>query len=134
MIADSNLLILAAKLQHPELRLWVDSASLAISAISKVEMLGYQKLEPVEKHLLELFHSKLTSYPITDVIIDRAIALRQAKRMSLGDSLIAATALVHGQVLATHNTRDFKNIPDLIVVDPLDPTPPPSATLAPTGE
>jgi predicted nucleic acid-binding protein len=33
----------------------------------------------------------------------------------------AATALVHGLALVTHNVRDFANIPDLQVVDWLNP-------------
>ena len=33
------------------------------------------------------------------------------------DLLIAATALVHGLTLVTHNTQDFANVPGLRVVD-----------------
>jgi tRNA(fMet)-specific endonuclease VapC len=35
--------------------------------------------------------------------------------------LIAATALLHGLTLVTHNTRDFANVPGLTVVDWLVP-------------
>ena len=41
------------------------------------------------------------------------------RRIKLGDSLIAATALAHGLALATHNTDDFRWIPGLQLVDPL---------------
>ncbi|MCG8587611.1 MAG: type II toxin-antitoxin system VapC family toxin, partial [Pirellulales bacterium] len=37
------------------------------------------------------------------------------------DLLIAATALEHNHTLATHNVRDFKDVPGLDVVDWLDP-------------
>ena len=37
------------------------------------------------------------------------------------DLLIAATALVHNLTLVTHNVPDFANIPDLRVVDWLNP-------------
>jgi predicted nucleic acid-binding protein len=40
--------------------------------------------------------------------------------MSLGDALVAATALVHRLPLATHNVDDFAWIDGLIVVDPLN--------------
>ena len=36
-----------------------------------------------------------------------------------GDALVAATCLVHGLVLVTHNTVDFTGIPELEVLDPL---------------
>jgi len=41
--------------------------------------------------------------------------------MSLGDALIAGTALVHGRRLVTRNTTDFDRIAGLIVLDPLAP-------------
>ena len=46
------------------------------------------------------------------------VDLRAAGRaMPVKDSLIAATALVHGLVVATHNTRDFAHA-GVKVVDP----------------
>ena len=39
--------------------------------------------------------------------------------MSLGDSIIAATALCHRLRLATNNTADFKGIPGLELFNPL---------------
>ena len=39
--------------------------------------------------------------------------------MSVGDAIIAATALHSGLTLATHNAKDFAWIEGLDVVDPL---------------
>jgi len=39
--------------------------------------------------------------------------------MSLGDSLIAATALQYNLILVTHNTDDFDWIEELTLLDPL---------------
>jgi predicted nucleic acid-binding protein len=39
--------------------------------------------------------------------------------MSLGDALIAGTALAYKQALVTHNTDDFQWITALEVIDPL---------------
>ena len=39
--------------------------------------------------------------------------------MSLGDAIIAATALEFGHELYTHNPKDFIHIPGLVVIDPL---------------
>jgi predicted nucleic acid-binding protein len=48
-----------------------------------------------------------------------AIELRQQRAMSLGDALIAATALNENIALATHNTKDFSWIKSLTVLDPI---------------
>lgn len=45
--------------------------------------------------------------------------LRQNKKMSLGDSLIAATALSLGIELVSRNTADFTGIQGLTVHNPL---------------
>ena len=37
------------------------------------------------------------------------------------DLMIAATALVHDLTLVTHNTKDFQNIPNLRIVDWIEP-------------
>jgi predicted nucleic acid-binding protein len=42
--------------------------------------------------------------------------------MSLGDSLIAATALVHNLILVTRNTDDFNWIANLSLLNPFDET------------
>ena len=46
--------------------------------------------------------------------------LRQQRALSLGDALIAATAIYHGLPLATHNKRDFEWIKSLEVIDPME--------------
>ena len=39
--------------------------------------------------------------------------------IKLPDAIIAATALVHGLTLWTHNTDDFKDVPQLKLFDPM---------------
>lgn len=39
--------------------------------------------------------------------------------MSLGDALVAATALVFGRELLTRNIKDFAGVPELVASDPL---------------
>jgi len=61
----------------------------------------------------------LTIHYPTPEIFQTAVDLRQQRSMSLGDALIAATAIYHGLTLATHNIRDFEQIKTLKVVDPM---------------
>lgn len=51
-------------------------------------------------------------------VIERAITLRQQKKMSLADAIIAATALAHDLPLVTRNVDDFKHIAGLILINP----------------
>ena len=92
----------------------------AVSAVSVVEVLGYHKLTAEERQHFEEFFAASTVLPISDQVIDRAVQLRQARKMSLGDALIAATALVHGRTLLTHNVADFSAVSGLTLRDPLD--------------
>jgi predicted nucleic acid-binding protein len=57
--------------------------------------------------------------PLSDVVVARAVSVRQARKMSLGDALVPATALVFGRELLTHNLKDFAGVPGLATSDPL---------------
>ncbi|MEN9613663.1 MAG: hypothetical protein RLZZ628_4477 [Bacteroidota bacterium] len=49
-----------------------------------------------------------------------AVKLRQNQRFSLGDSIIAATALIYDYELVTRNVGDFRGIEGLRIVNPFD--------------
>jgi toxin FitB len=68
--------------------------------------------------LLTEFIDTANIIPLDDAVTQKTIELRRIKKMKLGDAIIAATALVHGFVLVTRNTNDFKNIEGLTVIDP----------------
>ena len=121
MIVDSDLLILASKPEHPEIRDWLAEATPWISAISRVEVLGFQKMVASELTQLQLILARLQVISVTNPVLDEAIRLKQTKKMSLGDSIIAGTAILHGGELATRNLKDFQNIPGLSVGDPTRP-------------
>jgi toxin FitB len=53
-------------------------------------------------------------------LIDAAVGLRRQRKMSLGDSLIAATALAQGLTLVTRNIRDFQWIETLDLLNPFE--------------
>ena len=119
ILADSNLVIYAASTQYSTLADWFRINKPAASAISLVETLGYHKLQKEDRRFLEAFFAELVIYYPTPEVFQTAIELRQKRAMSLGDALIAATAIVHGLTLATHNTKDFEWIKSLEVIDPM---------------
>lgn len=55
MLLDSNLIIYASRPQHPALRTLIAREIPSVSAISKVETLGYPDLTEEEKRFLEAF-------------------------------------------------------------------------------
>ncbi len=116
---DSNLIIYAARPEYPGLRRLIAARSPAVSAISVVEVLGYHKLTDEDRLHFEIFFAAAKVLPVPDAVIARAVSLRQSRKMSLGDALIAATALVFRRELLTHNIKDFEGVPGLVVVDPL---------------
>lgn len=120
-LVDSNIIIYATKPDGSVFRQLLTDEVCMTSVVSKVEVLGYQGLKDTERHLLEELFETMPVLRITDSVVDKAIELRQARRMSLGDALIAATALHHDLMLTTRNTGDFVNIAGLKLRDPLKP-------------
>ena len=69
--------------------------------------------------LVEEFVSLATILPLDEKVKNKAIDLRRTQRkLKLADAIIAATALVYGLTIITNNTRDFKNISGLDIIDP----------------
>lgn len=120
MLIDSNLIIYATQPPYDQLRSWLVNDATHYSAISRLETLGYHRLNDAEKQALIAILDNLDSLMISKVTIELAIALRQQRKMSLGDALIAATCLEHDLPLATANDKDFKWIDGLIVHNPME--------------
>jgi predicted nucleic acid-binding protein len=120
MLIDSNIIIYASLPEYAGLREFIAAQAPAVSAVSYVEVLGYHDLTATEESLFRDFFAVSTVLPIDQAVLDRAVTLRQQRRMSLGDALVAATALVHYLPLVTHNVADFGWIEGLTLIDPLD--------------
>lgn len=117
---DSNLIIYSVSDKYKQLRPMIIASDAVVSVITRVEALGYHKLPADDKDYFETLFATIRTMPVTDAIINKATELRQQRRMSLGDCLIAATALLNGFDLYTNNTADFVHIPDLTVINPLN--------------
>jgi len=119
-LIDSNIIIYASKPEHLKLREFIAKNAPAVSAVSFVEVLGYPQLSDQERVLFEAFFAAATVLPIDDTVLREAVRLRQLKKMTLGDALTAATALVHGLTLVTRNTSDFDWIKGLALHNPFE--------------
>ena len=120
VLLDSNIIIYLAQPQYSELSTFIQSFHISYSAISKIEVLGYHRLSSADRSSFEVFFSHIRGYDISEEIVQKAIDLKQVQKMSLGDSLVAATALVYGLPLLTRNLRDFSHITGPDVRNPFD--------------
>ena len=118
MLLDSNILIYAANEPPPKIEAMVTSGENAVASVVQIEVYGFSGLKAEEKAALEVLFRRLTVHPLDTAVIDRAITLRQQRKMGLADAIIAATAIVHGVPLVTANVGDFKHVEGLKLVDP----------------
>ena len=119
MLLDSNIIIYAVQNHNPELLALTQAPESSTSIVSYVEVLGYLNLSEESKQAFERIFATIRIFPLNLAIADRAVALRQIRRMGLGDAIIAATALEHDLTLLTRNTRDFRQITNLRLINPI---------------
>ena len=125
MVCDSNILIYAAEPGDILCASFVESPDAMIASVTRIEVLGFPGFAKLtadrQARLREIVATTLEA-PLDEDIIHRSIAIRQYKKMSLADSIIAATALAYSAPLITRNEADFKHIAGLQIVNPF-PTP-----------
>jgi toxin FitB len=118
-LIDSNILIYSAKPEYSYLRnLFKDSQNM-VSAISKLEVLGFHQLRLKDKIYFEAVFAAIEVVPISEEILERAITLRQKRKLSPGDSIIAATGLELSLEILSRNTNDFSQIKGVKVSNPI---------------
>lgn len=118
VLLDSNIIIYASYPSNKFLLDFIQEHSVFVSAISYVEVLGFHLLKEKEKQYLETFFQNTEIVPLNFSILKEAVKLKQSKKMSLGDALVAATAIERKLTLVTHNTKDFSWIKIFSVLDP----------------
>jgi predicted nucleic acid-binding protein len=89
------------------------------ASVSTIEALGYGDILSAEEQRIKELFSTMIEIPLNYSVIQMAIQLRQLKKMSLGDAIIAATALTQNCELWTANSEDFAHIDNLQVFNPL---------------
>lgn len=114
---DTNVIIYLAKgLISPE---DLGLEPLAYSTICKIEALGYNEMRSSEEARIRELFAAMIEIKLSNEIAECAIRLRQDKKISLGDSIVAASAMVSGCGLYTANVDDFKHIDGLELINPL---------------
>ena len=104
--------------EHVGLRKLITERSPYVSDISRLEVLGFSKLLEDEILYFESFFASTTLIPISNEVVTEAINLRQKKKTTVGDSIIAATALLNDFELITNNIKDFRWIRELRILNP----------------
>jgi predicted nucleic acid-binding protein len=118
-LLDSNVIIYSYSSEYEYLRELIINESCTVSEISRVEVLGYHGLKKEEeKYFKDIFEYAPVILPDQD-IFDRAIEIRKKYNLKLGDSLIAATASVHGLEIYTRNLSDFERVRGLKCINPI---------------
>ncbi len=114
---DANIIIYLGNGSLASESLDVDHFSYA--SIVRIETLGYKGIAAEEEIRISQLFDTGTPIMLTEGIIARAVTIRQTVRMSLGDAIIAATALEADAELWTANTEDFAGIDGLKLINPL---------------
>lgn len=94
---------------------------LAFPSIVKIEALGYSHITVAEQSYLEALFVECQQLDLNEATIQRAIRVRQQmRRISLGDAIVAATALEYDSELWTANEEDFAKIEGLKLHNPFN--------------
>lgn len=126
LLLDSNTIIyLESPRYHNQIKEFMRDESCYASSISIVEVLGYGGLSPHQTSFFETFFQEVYLHPVDYATIQEATRLRQHRKLSLGDAIVAATASIHQLTLVTANTKDFKKLQDAIypsldLINPLE--------------
>lgn len=120
ILLDSNIVIYSTQAapEYDLLRGYLLDTPHCVSLITYVEVLGFHAIEENDKAKLRVFFEATSILSVTSEIAAQAVELRQKRKMSLGDAVIAATAIVNDLALLTRNTKDFNWIDALTLIDP----------------
>lgn len=127
-LLDTNICIYALKNRYPgvkKIMINLPPSAIAIPSIVKAELYyGAVKSRKTDKviPILEKFLAPFEIIPFGDKEIMtyaniRAKLEKDGNIIGPNDLIIAATALVRGATLVTHNTKEFKRVEELLLED-----------------
>ena len=92
-------------------------SSLTVAFISRVEVLSMSELKDNQiKQIEDFLDTFKTELFIPNSVLDTAAALRRKKLLTLGDAVVAATAIVGRMTLVTNDKKLAKRVKELVPV------------------
>jgi len=123
-LLDSNTVIDYIGRQHPDKgRQWLNNIiddEINVSIITEIEVLSYNPDKGDNYQVLVDFFDVANIFELTGNVVSKTIQIRQKQRIKLPDTIIAATALVNNLTVISRNTKDFRNIEGLEVINPYE--------------
>ncbi len=92
----------------------------AISAITEIELLCWKTANKKDLTVLQGFIDDTTVFELEKDIKLKTAEIRKKYKVKLPDAIIAATAVIHNLTLITRNTKDFKEVHALDVINPFE--------------
>jgi predicted nucleic acid-binding protein len=121
-LLDSNTVIdYIARLHPDKSRQWLNPIiddEINVSVITQIEVLSFNPDKDDNYPVLVDFFEIAGIFDLTGDVVRKTIQIRQKQKIKLPDAVIAATALCNDFTLISRNTKDFKFIKGLNVVDP----------------
>ncbi len=74
--------------------------------------------DKAEMDTLKLFVERARIFHLSNSIVQQTIDVRKTFKIKLPDSIIAATALLHGFTLIADNEKDFQKVTNLASINP----------------
>lgn len=96
----------------------VFKSSFNISTITKIELLGWHRIDVDSLNKIMEFLDNSDIYYIDSQIENKAIEIKQNSKTSIPDAIIVATAMINGFTLITRNTKDFDAISNINIYNP----------------
>ncbi len=118
-LIDSNIIIYSALQEYSFLREIFKEDNVFVSEISLLEVLGFGSITDAQENYFNAIFLMFNPISVSSEIILEAIKLRKKYKLSVGDSIIAASAMGLNLELLTNNIADFKKIDLLKITNPL---------------
>ena len=115
ILADSNIVIYTRQKGCDRLRAALSTEEVAVCSVVMIEVLGWGAMEDYDEKAFRNFFAQSVNFQLDEGIIEQTIRVRRlvSSRISLGDAIIAATAIEKDLVLWTANIDDFEEVPGL---------------------
>ena len=123
-LIDTNIIIYYLDNKIPEQEIdrveGIFRKSFNISTITKIDVLGWYKIEGNEKNRLNQFISNAKVFYIDYSIEEKSIEIKQKSKIATPDTIIGATAIINDLIVVSRNTKDFEKIEGLKFYNPFE--------------